>query len=124
MGPRRLGHSAIDKREIWSRWKAGQTLHEIGRVYGKCHNTIRAVLLPRGGISPVARRARVAATFRGGFFGVRQPGCRLCSGTRTRNHNAGAGLLPHSKPAILAACFPIHSASIALSHSETHSAYF
>ena len=42
----RLGLSAIDKREIWSRWKAGQTLHEIGRAYGKCHNTIRAVLLP------------------------------------------------------------------------------
>ncbi len=27
-----LGLSSIDKREIWSRWKAGQTLHEIGRV--------------------------------------------------------------------------------------------
>ena len=60
----RLGLSAIDKREIWSRWKAGQTLHEIGRAYGKCHNTIRAVLLPRGGIPPVARRrSRLALTF-------------------------------------------------------------
>ena len=60
----RLGLSAIDKREIWSRWKAGQTLHEIGRVYGPCHNTIRAVLLPRGGIPPLARRrSRLALTF-------------------------------------------------------------
>jgi len=60
----RLGLSAIDKREIWSRWKAGQTLHEIGRAYGKCHNTIRAVLLPRGGIPPlVRRRSRLALTF-------------------------------------------------------------
>jgi len=60
----RLGLSAIDKREIWSRWKAGQTLHEIGRAYGKCHNTIRAVLLPRGGIPPLARRrSRLALTF-------------------------------------------------------------
>jgi IS30 family transposase len=59
-----LGLSAIDKREIWSRWKAGQTLHEIGRAYGKCHNTIRAVLLPRGGIPPVARRrSRLALSF-------------------------------------------------------------
>ena len=59
----RLGLSAIDKREIWSRWKAGQTLHEIGRAYGKCHNTIRAVLLPRGGIPPLARRrSRLALT--------------------------------------------------------------
>jgi len=60
----RLGLSALDKREIWSRWKAGETLHEIGRAYGKCHNTIRAVLLPRGGIPPLARRrSRLALTF-------------------------------------------------------------
>ena len=60
----RLGLSAIDKREIWSRWKAGETLHEIGRAYGKCHHTIRAVLLPRGGIPPLARRrSRLALTF-------------------------------------------------------------
>ena len=60
----RLGLSAIDKHEIWSRWKAGQTLHEIGRVYSKCHNTIRAVLLPRGGIPPLTRhRSRLALTF-------------------------------------------------------------
>ena len=64
MGQGRLGLSAIDKREIWSRWKAGETLHEIGRAYGKCHNTIRAVLLPRGGIPPLARRrSRWALTF-------------------------------------------------------------
>ena len=64
MRPGRLGLSPIDKREIWSRWKAGQTLHEIGRAYGKCHNTIRAVLLPRGGIPPLARRrSRLALTF-------------------------------------------------------------
>jgi hypothetical protein len=42
----RLGLSAIDKSEIWGRWKAGQTLHEIGHIYGECHNTIRAVLIP------------------------------------------------------------------------------
>ena len=64
MGLGRLGLSAIDMREIWSRWKAGETLHEIGRAYGKCHNTIRAVLLPRGGIPPLARRrSRLALTF-------------------------------------------------------------
>ena len=64
MGRGRLGLSAIDKREIWGRWKAGETLHEIGRAYGKCHNAIRAVLLPRGGIPPVARhRSRLALTF-------------------------------------------------------------
>src|SRR6478735_2251523 len=59
----RFGLSEVEKRDVWSRWKAGQTLHEIGRAYGKPHNSIRAVLLPRGGIPPVARRrSRLALT--------------------------------------------------------------
>jgi hypothetical protein len=32
---RRFGLSAAQKSEVWSRWKAGQTLHEIGRAFGK-----------------------------------------------------------------------------------------
>src|SRR5262252_6521118 len=48
--------SAIQRADIWMRWKAGQTLHEIGRAYGKPHPTIRGVLLPRGGTPPIARR--------------------------------------------------------------------
>jgi hypothetical protein len=52
----RFGLSAIEKRDVWSRWKAGQTLHEIGRAFDKPHSCIRAVLLPRGGIPPIARR--------------------------------------------------------------------
>jgi DNA-binding NarL/FixJ family response regulator len=55
--------SPAQRADIWSRWKAGQTLHEIGRVYGKPHPTIRKALLPCGGISPVARRrSRLALT--------------------------------------------------------------
>ena len=26
----RFALSEVDKRDVWSRWKAGQTLHEIG----------------------------------------------------------------------------------------------
>src|SRR5215469_5039192 len=54
----RLGLSTIDKRDIWGRWKAGETLHQIGRAYGTCHNTIRAVLLPGGGIPLLLVAAR------------------------------------------------------------------
>jgi IS30 family transposase len=53
---KRFGLSAIEKREVWNRWKAGQSLHEIGRAFGKEHSCIRSVLLPRGGIRPAARR--------------------------------------------------------------------
>jgi IS30 family transposase len=59
----RFGLSEVEKRDVWRRWKAGQTLHEIGRDYDKPHTSIRAVLLPRGGIPPIVRRrSRLALT--------------------------------------------------------------
>jgi IS30 family transposase len=60
---KRFGLSAIEKSDIWCRWKAGQSLHEIGRVFDKPHSSIRCLLLPRGGIPPAARRrSRLALT--------------------------------------------------------------
>src|SRR5271168_3087993 len=48
---------------MWRRWKAGQTLHEIGRAFDKPHSSIRCLLLPRGGIAPAPRRrSRLALT--------------------------------------------------------------
>src|ERR1700741_5333840 len=62
----RFGLSAIEKRDVWSRWKAGQSLHAIGRAFDKPHSCIRSVLLPRGGIPPAARRrSRLALTLEG-----------------------------------------------------------
>src|SRR2546427_6856785 len=55
--------SLTQRTEIWSRWKSGQSLHEIGRAFGKPHSSIRCLLLPRGGIPPKARRrSRLALT--------------------------------------------------------------
>src|SRR5580704_7041699 len=55
--------SPTEKNEIWGRWKAGQSMHEIGRAYGRPHPTIRKLLLPRGGIAPITRRrSRLALT--------------------------------------------------------------
>jgi len=48
--------SLAQRSEIWRRWKSGQSLHEIGRAFGKPHSSIRCLLLPRGGIAPAARR--------------------------------------------------------------------
>ncbi len=42
--------------EMWRRWKAGESLHEIGRAFGKGHGSIRFVLTQRGGIDPPLRR--------------------------------------------------------------------
>src|SRR5664279_478549 len=48
---------SIEQRiDMWRRWKAGESLHEIGRAFGKAHGSIRFLLKQRGGIVPPARR--------------------------------------------------------------------
>src|ERR1700730_8844144 len=62
---RRFGLSAEQKLDVWRRWKAGQTLHEIGRAFGKEHSSIRCLVSRHGGIAPaVRRRALLALTLR------------------------------------------------------------
>ena len=46
----------MQKADLWSRWKAGQSLHEIGRALGKDHVVIHFLLARHGGIAPAARR--------------------------------------------------------------------
>src|SRR6202158_6180708 len=41
---------------MWGRWKAGQSLHEIGRAFGKDHGSIQFMLAQHGGIVPAPRR--------------------------------------------------------------------
>jgi IS30 family transposase len=53
---RRYGLSAAQKADIWRRWKAGESLHEIGRVLGKDHGSIQFLLSQHGGIAPAVRR--------------------------------------------------------------------
>jgi len=53
---RRVKLSANQRIDMWGRWKAGQSLHEIGRVFGKDHVSIQFMLAHQGGIVPAARR--------------------------------------------------------------------
>jgi IS30 family transposase len=53
---RRYGLSAAQRTEIWRRWKAGESLHEIGRAIGKDHGSVQFLLSQRGGIVPAVRR--------------------------------------------------------------------
>src|SRR6266478_2326876 len=62
---KRFGLSAEQKSDVWRRWKAGQTLHEIGRVFGKEHSSIRCLVARHGGFVPaVRRRSLLALTLR------------------------------------------------------------
>jgi IS30 family transposase len=60
---KRFGLSAIEKSDLWRRWKAGESLHEIGRAFGKSHSSIRCVVSRHGGfVPPVRHRSLLALT--------------------------------------------------------------
>ena len=55
----RPGLTARQKTDLWSRWRQGQSLSDIGRALGKHAGSIYGVLAANGGITPVTpvRRA-------------------------------------------------------------------
>ncbi len=57
----RRGLSAEQRRELWQRWKAGQSLHEIGRALEKWATSIRDVVSASGGFVPRTRTRRRSA---------------------------------------------------------------
>jgi transposase, IS30 family len=52
----RVKLSERQRDDMWRRWKVGQSLHEIGRAFGKDHASIQFMLALHGGIVPAARR--------------------------------------------------------------------
>src|SRR5579871_2937588 len=56
MQAKRWKLSATQRAEMWNRWKAGQSLHAIGRALGKDHVVSRFLLARHGGIAPPPRR--------------------------------------------------------------------
>jgi IS30 family transposase len=48
--------SATQRVEVWRRWKAGESLHAIGRAVGKDHVVVHLLLKRHGGIAPVTHR--------------------------------------------------------------------
>lgn len=55
------GLTSSQKRDLWERWKKGQSLSEIGRALGKHAASISGMLTVHGGIAPANRsRSRLA----------------------------------------------------------------
>jgi hypothetical protein len=86
---RRLKLSANQRTALWSRWKAGQSLHEIGRAFGKDHVSIHWEYVVRGRQEPTLFRWEIASVRRRKydnceiFFlkleGARSPACSFSS---------------------------------------------
>ncbi len=58
MGVARLGRpglSAVRKKELWERWKAGESISDIARALQKLPGSIHGVLKATGGIAPPQR---------------------------------------------------------------------
>jgi hypothetical protein len=74
---RRYGLSATQRTDIWRRWQAGESLHEIGCAFGKDHGSIQFLLSKHGGIAPaVCRRSqRLGMVEDKQHAGEGQPGC-------------------------------------------------
>lgn len=51
----RPGLSHEQKVELWRRWKAGETLSDIGRALGKHAASVFGVVAAKGGFAPVLR---------------------------------------------------------------------
>src|SRR5580704_3770247 len=56
IGRKRTPLSATQRVEVWRSWKAGESLHAIGRALGKDHVVVHLLLKRHGGIAPAPRR--------------------------------------------------------------------
>ena len=60
---KRRHYTAAESAEIWDRWRKGEGLKSIGRVFGKSSGSIFSHISPTGGFRPPPRRrSRVALT--------------------------------------------------------------
>src|SRR6202140_531170 len=53
--------SAAQRTDVWCRWKAGESLHTIGRAFDRPHTSIHCLLAHHGGIVPALRRRGLLA---------------------------------------------------------------
>ena len=59
----RIYYSSEQKNLMWDRWQAGDSLHEIARLFDRGHSSVRGVFSETGGVRPRPRgRSRLALT--------------------------------------------------------------
>ena len=52
----RIKYTPAQKQEIWDRWKKGESLNSIGRLFDRPSSSIFNILAPTGGIRPPIRK--------------------------------------------------------------------
>lgn len=51
----RIRYTDSDKAMMWDRWRKGESLHQIARLFDRHHTSVRGILAETGGIRPAAR---------------------------------------------------------------------
>jgi IS30 family transposase len=65
MAIRRRLYSPEERRELWGRWKRGESITDIGRSLDRAAGTIHSTISAHGGVAPrERRRSRLALTLR------------------------------------------------------------
>jgi len=52
----RVGFTSAQKHELWERWRRGEQMKSIGRVFGKPSSSIFKHIRSTGGFTPVERK--------------------------------------------------------------------
>ena len=61
----RIRYTENQKALMWERWRKGETLQQIAKLFDTRHSAIRGVLVATGGIRPhQRRRSNLALTLR------------------------------------------------------------
>jgi hypothetical protein len=59
----RIYYTQVQKALMWERWRKGESLHQIARLFDRNHSSIQGILAETGGIRPAQRcRSRLALT--------------------------------------------------------------
>ena len=56
MARKRRVYSVQERRELWERWKRGESVTEIGRALDRASGTIQCTIRQYGGVAPTERR--------------------------------------------------------------------
>ena len=56
----RIHYTQTQKTLMWDRWQRGDTMHDIARLFDRCHSTVQRILTENGGFRPREREAVLA----------------------------------------------------------------
>ena len=57
----RIYYSSAQKALMWDRWKKGDSLHAIARLFDRSHGSVQGIISRTGGIRPAARKRSTLA---------------------------------------------------------------